>query len=304
MNDMRNMDTTDKSAKTDKTVKRHGPSAFRTAFMIAFRSMPDCGSLPALLVQVAAAPAFTALFYLMLTEAAPRVGAAAGTAAASTAMATTLVPAIGACSAQASVAMASLLAEDRFTGVLPYMMLGSGSRIAPWAGRLCAGLGVSMASSCCALLVSLLATGALPAAGLWPSMLLLMAVSLVASLGVGLLTAVLSLMFDDALLLTNLIGYVLPLVGGVVAPASVFPAPVARTVHALPITWMTDAARPNRRASRHGLRLYGRGVGGRFGLGRLGAGVLAHVHGAEPQARHRDRTGHVRLTESGPGTAR
>lgn len=243
MNDMRNMDTTDKSAKTDKTVKRPGPSAFRTAFMIAFRSMPDCGSLPALLVQVAAAPAFTALFYLMLTEAAPRVGAAAGTAAASTAMATALVPAIGACSAQASVAMASLLAEDRFTGVLPYMMLGSGSRIAPWAGRLCAGLGVSMASSCCALLVSLLATGALPAAGLWPSMLLLMAVSLVASLGVGLLTSVLSLMFDDALLLTNLIGYVLPLVGGVVAPTSVFPAPVARTVHALPITWMTDAAR-------------------------------------------------------------
>ena len=52
MNDMRNMDTTDKSAKTDKTVKRPGPSAFRTAFMIAFRSMPDCGSLPALLVQM------------------------------------------------------------------------------------------------------------------------------------------------------------------------------------------------------------------------------------------------------------
>ncbi|KAB8292683.1 ABC transporter permease [Bifidobacterium avesanii] len=215
------------------------PSAFRTAFRVALRTMPDCDSPATIAVQVAAAPAFTALFYLMLAASDSGTGAGDATGALAAALASTT----GACCAQASVAMASLLAQDRFAGVLPYLTVGAGPQAALWAGRIAAQLTVSSASACCALAASLAAGGTMPERGIWPFMALLLSASLVASLGLGLATAAASLVCADALMPANLVGYALPLLGGVVAPVDVFPGPIATLARALPVTWMTDASR-------------------------------------------------------------
>lgn len=215
------------------------PSAFRTAFRVALRTMPDCGSPGAVAVQMTVSPAFTALLYLMFAAS----GSAMGDAGATDTLASALAAATGTCCVQASVAMASLLAQDRFEGVLPYLAVGAGSQIPLWAGRITAQLVVSSASACCALTASLMAGGTTPGVGTWPFMALLLPASLIASLGLGLATAAVSLMCTDELLPANLVGYALPLLGGAVAPVGVFPGPIAAATRVLPVSWMTDAAR-------------------------------------------------------------
>lgn len=224
---------------------------FVNGFKITIVNMPDFGSVPTVLVQVLAAPAFQAVFYLLLAQGglaaglgvtgADAAGAAAGTAAAQGAA---LAAMIGASCVAACTCVASVLAQERFEGTMPYVMGTTWAGFLPWAGRFAAMLAVTFLSGCAAMAAAAVTTdfsGFGPAR--WALTLLLLFVAVVSSCGMGLLVAACSLLFADALALTNIVGQVLPLIGGVVAPVSVFGGPIGRLLHVMPIAWSTDAAR-------------------------------------------------------------
>lgn len=205
-----------------------------TGLRTTLRSMPEFGSPAAVAVQVLAAPVFTALFYLLMAD--WGVGGSAAVAA--------LAALTGSCAVQAVTLVASALAEDRFEGTLPYLISMGGHAVRLWAGRMAAMLAVAVAGGCASLAATLL-TGRLTQGGAGPVLgaVVLLVVSSLASLGVGLCVAAVSLVCTDALFLANLVGFVLPLVCGLVAPVSVFPQPLRCLAYAVPVSWMTDAAR-------------------------------------------------------------
>lgn len=215
-------------------------SSFAVAFRMTLRSMPSMGSVPTTIVQIVAAPVFNTLFYMML--------AWSGVLLADPSASTGAGPAIAALVGSGCVGVCTLVAEtlanDRFEGTMPYMLLGGSSALVLWAGRIGAMLVVGVLSDLASLLAVMATVG--PFALSWAHWLLVAALILVSSLaclGVGLLVAVASLAMSDELFLSNTVGYVLPLVCGVVAPVSVFPRPFAAVLYVLPLPWLTDAAR-------------------------------------------------------------
>lgn len=229
---------------------------FVNGFKITIVNMPDFGSVPTVLVQVLAAPAFQAVFYVLLAQGglaaglgeteADAAGSVAGTAASGNAAAqgAALAAMIGASCVAACTCVASVLAQERFEGTMPYVMATTRAGFLPWAGRFAAMLAVTFLSGCAAMAAAAVTTdfsGFGPAQ--WGLTLLLLLVAVVSSCGMGLLVAACSLLFADALALTNIVGQMLPLIGGVVAPVSVFGGPIGRLLHIMPIAWSTDAAR-------------------------------------------------------------
>ncbi|KFI42010.1 ABC transporter permease [Bifidobacterium biavatii] len=217
---------------------------FVTGWRITMRATPSLGSVPATLVQVLAAPAFTALFYLMLAHAGEHTAAGFGAAIDGTASAVNAMAVlIGTCCVESCTSVSATLATDRFEGTMPYVSLGRPS-LRSWAGRigamfvitLCSGCAAMAALACCSGMVSFDARR-------WVAAVALMMLSILSCSGMGLLVAACSLMMDDALFLANFAGYALPLVGGAVAPLTVFPPIVAGALHAMPLAWLTDAAR-------------------------------------------------------------
>ena len=214
---------------------------FMTGLRITLRTMPEFGSPAAVAVQVLAAPAFTALFYLLLARSGQEHGGADGAGA-------TLAALVGACAVQTVTLVASTLSEDRYEGTLSHVLVAAGTGVRSWAGRFAAMLLIALLGG----LASLVATFAVTPVTAWPggarltllpAALGLAAVSCLASFGMGLCVAALSLVCTDALFLANLAGYLLPIGCGLVAPAGIMPQPWRAMAYLTPIAWMTDAAR-------------------------------------------------------------
>lgn len=155
---------------------------------------------------------------------------------------------VGSCAVQTVTLAASTLSEDRYEGTLPYELVAAGVGIRSWAGRFAAMLLVSLLGGFASLLAAFAATPAREWLSGAPGGLLLAAIALIiasclASLGMGLCIAVLSLVCTDALFLANFAGYLLPVGCGLVAPVGILPQPWRALAYATPIAWMTDAAR-------------------------------------------------------------
>lgn len=214
---------------------------FMTGLRVTLRTMPEFGSPAAVAVQTLAAPAFTALFYLLLSRSGQGQSEAGGAGA-------TLAALVGSCAVQTVTLVASTLSEDRYEGTLPHELVAAGTGVRSWAGRFAAMLLVALLGGLASLAATFAATpadawpGGTPLA-LLPAALALTAVSCLASLGMGLCIAALSLACTDALFPANLAGYLLPIGCGLVAPAGALPQPWRALAYTTPIAWTTDAAR-------------------------------------------------------------
>lgn len=170
---------------------------FMTGLRVTLRTMPEFGSPAAVAVQTLAAPAFTALFYLLLSRSGQGQSEAGGAGA-------TLAALVGACAVQTVTLVASTLSEDRYEGTLPHELVAAGTGVRSWAGRFAAMLLVALLGGLASLAATFAATpadawpGGTPLA-LLPAALALTAVSCLASLGMGLCIAALSLACTDAL---------------------------------------------------------------------------------------------------------
>lgn len=216
------------------TSPRFMTGPFMTGLRITLRTMPEFGSPAAVAVQTLAAPAFTALFYLLLADSGFGSG---GSGPAFAAL-------VGSSAVQAVTLVASTLSEDRYEGTLPYALAAAGAGIRSWAGRFTAMLIVAMLGGFASLAATAIVSGpdGMPLR-LIPAAVVLIAVSATTSLGMGLCVAALSLACTDALFLANLAGYLLPVGCGLVAPAGILPQPLHALAYTTPIAWMTDASR-------------------------------------------------------------
>jgi ABC-2 type transport system permease protein len=216
---------------------------FVLGFKATILSTPGIGSLPTALVQIVGEPMMTGLFYLLLGQAGIIVGGHDG-GLSTIPVGNALAAFAGTCALLSSQSAAVALSQDRLQGIMPFTLLAVRHTASSWAGRIAALIALGAASGI-ASLVSLLAVSRWPALSpaQWGMIGILLGASLLSSLGFGLCIAAGSLLMDDAYFLSNLAAYVLPIIGGVIAPVAIFPGAVRHLLMALPITSLTQAAR-------------------------------------------------------------
>ncbi|MFB7843653.1 ABC transporter permease [Microbacterium sp. NPDC056052] len=206
---------------------------FMIGARIAINSLPETRTVVTLLVRLAAVPLLTALFYVML--------ATGGTTALTPADALAASLAVGAI--QATVATCSLLATDRFEGTSTFHLTAPRPPIMLSAGRLSVPTIIGFVTGSITSVSLLLVSAASVSPSGWALALLTVATAVLGSVGLGYFLAALSLSLRDSLVTANLAGYFLPLVCGVVAPLTLFPAWAQIPLGILPLSHGTTAAR-------------------------------------------------------------
>lgn len=204
-----------------------------TSAKLAFLSLPEAGSWLLVIVRIVLIPIASGVFYLAMSS--------GGTGVMTPANGLTAAAAVGALTS--SVAAATLVATDRFEGTLALLVIAPRAQVPVWIGRLSVVLGIGLATSLVAAMVTLLITGSgFGSADVGPVLAGLLAAT-VSSIGLGQCIGALSLKLQDAFLLPNFAEYLLPLLCGVVAPVTVLPLPLQWLAQAFPLTHVTTAMR-------------------------------------------------------------
>ncbi|MDP9738163.1 ABC transporter permease [Curtobacterium sp. 260] len=179
-------------------------------------------------------PLLTSLFYLAIAS-------GAGLRAPTTGDAVAAALAVG--SVTASVAVATLMAEDRFEGTTAFLFIAHTNRIASWVGRFVVVSGLGVFVACIGLVPSLLVVGVPQTGSTWIAILLTVSAVAPTAVGIGFLLGAVSLFLRDSLVLANLSEYLIPLLAGVVAPIEILWDPVAAVARAIPLTSLIASAR-------------------------------------------------------------
>lgn len=206
---------------------------------VAINSMPSLQTLNTALMRMLVEPLLQTFLYLLLSGVLGLQGWQAGNL-----IQATLTAVFGSCSISTSLAVAEALAWDRFEGTTPFVLIAAQLSWPQWIGRIGAMLGVNLISNIVTLLITLLlvypsSLMILP----WGMLILLLVVTIIASAGFGIVVASLSMLMSDIYTIPNFLSAVLPLIGGVIAPVTVFPQFVQVLVAAFPLSWVTHAAR-------------------------------------------------------------
>jgi len=209
-------------------------NAFLVSARIAWRTLPESLNWKTAAVRLLGAPVFTALFYLALVS-----GSGIGRVTPGDAVAA----ALGSGSIVAAVAVATLVAGDRFDGTLPFLFLATHARATAWLGRLCVVAGLGVASSTVALVLPFVVTGGPDRLGDWGALVIVLLCSAPATMGIGWVLGAVSLSLRDALAPANLAEYVLPLLCGVVVSTTMMPSAVAWVARGFPLTHVLEAGR-------------------------------------------------------------
>lgn len=207
--------------------------AFTIGARIAINSLPETRTVATTLVRLVVVPLFTALFYVMLATGGTSVLRPADALAASLA--------VGAI--QATVATCSLLATDRFEGTSAFHLTAPRLPMMLSAGRLTVPTAIGIVTGSITSVSLLLVSGTAISPSGWALALLTVAAAVLGSVGLGYFLAALSLSLRDSLVAANLAGYFLPLLCGVVAPLTLFPAWIQAPLGVLPLSHGTTAAR-------------------------------------------------------------
>jgi ABC-type multidrug transport system permease subunit len=209
-------------------------SALVAAARIAWRTLPASLNRLTAVVRLVVAPAATAVFYLAVASRAGSREVDAGDAVAA---------ALGSGAVLASVAVAELVASDRFNGTLPFLFVASEARVAAWVGRFGVVAGLGTGTSLIALVVPLGLTGGVAGADAWAALAIALACIAPASAGIGALLGAISMTFRDALAVANVAEYALPLLCGAVVSVTMMPGPVAWAARLFPLTHVLEAGR-------------------------------------------------------------
>lgn len=209
-------------------------STYRAAMVIAWRALPESISPTVRAVRLGVIPLLTSMFYLAMASGAGAADPDAGDA---------LAASVGVGSVAASVAVATLVAEDRFEGTTPVLFIAPHGTVASWLGRftVVAGLGVLVATV--GLLATLMVVQPSGRSDSWGIIALVLIGVAPAAIGIGFLIGAASLSLRDSLLLSNIAEYVLPLAAGVVAPLSVLWHPIDLVARVIPLANLIEAGR-------------------------------------------------------------
>ncbi|GAB2454663.1 hypothetical protein GCM10007967_05860 [Xylanimonas ulmi] len=204
----------------------------RVALTIAVASSPRFASWRTALISLVLTPIISTL---MIVAVAASVG---GAEVAMTAYAGVLVSAF--VSVMASVN--ATLAYERITGIVPASLVPRFGTPASWCAR-------TVAPLASAAIVALLAIGAIDLldgahdGGAATRALTALPVALVSGALVGLAVCVISLLVTDPYLVANVLGGILALTAGVVAPLEDYPRWLRPICEWLPMTWTVQAMR-------------------------------------------------------------
>lgn len=207
--------------------------AFAVGARVSYVSLPETRSPITFLVGLVVVPFLTALFYLLLASggtASLRPGDALAASLASGAIA-------------ATVTVSTLVVTDRFEGTRAFLLLSPRTNTSLWLGRLSVPVLIGVVTGIASSYAILLLSRASIAPSVWLQIPLFVATAVVASAGLGVIIGGLGLGMRDPLVASNVAGYALPLVCGVIAPVTLFPAPLEALAGVLPLTHVTTAAR-------------------------------------------------------------
>lgn len=159
-------------------------------------------------------------------------------------LASTLAAVMGSCSLSTSMTVSEALAWDRFERTTPFVLTGARVGIPLWIGRISALITISLASDAITLVITLLLVDF---TAFWTLnitfVLLLFIVTTLASTGFGIAIASVSMMMDDIYTIANALTAILPIIGGMIAPTSIFPQSMQHALSTLPITHITQISR-------------------------------------------------------------
>lgn len=201
---------------------------------LTFKTLPEFSNWSTVAVSVFAVPGATSLFYLAISSGAGSVPPQAANA---------LAAAAGVGAVSAAISASVLVAQDRFDGTLPFLLIAPHARMAAWSGRFVVVAGLGLLSASLGLVVSLTATGQSFDSSQWAAIPAVLAIASLGSMGLGYALGAVSLRMRDSLLLANIAGYALPLFTGVVAPVGAMPWGLEYVARLIPATHAIAAGR-------------------------------------------------------------
>lgn len=210
---------------------------------IAVNGMPSLSSWQTAMMRMVVEPLLSTLLYILFSGV--LTGAAAGREGGSQQlMEATYAAVFGACAVSTSMAVSEALSWDRFEGTLVYVIFAPKSSLMVWLGRVGALVGITTGSSIVTFFVTVLLVDARSLLSLqYGELLLTLIVSILASCGFAVCVAAASLLTRDMYTIPNILAAFLPIIGGMIAPMSVFPPALRCIFDVLPLPHVTDAAR-------------------------------------------------------------
>ena len=209
------------------------------AARVTFHSIPSLSSRNTAAMQMLVEPLLSTFLYLLLSGI---IGS--HLADQHNLIQATLAAVLGSCSISTSMVVSEALAWDRFEGTTPFVLLASRASWSVWMGRIAALVVVNLISNATTLFITLLLVDAhsfllLP----WGYICTVLVFALVSSTGFGIAVAAISMLLRDIYTLPNLLSALLPIIGGVIAPFSIFPAPLRAVLSIIPLPHITESAR-------------------------------------------------------------
>ncbi|MFC0265965.1 ABC transporter permease [Alloscardovia macacae] len=221
-------------------------TSFRIGVRIAVNGMPSLSSWQTAMMRMVVEPLLSTLLYILFSgvltweDLAVQHGQASGQQL----MEATYAAVFGACAVSTSMAVSEALAWDRFEGTLVYVIFAPKSSLMIWLGRVGALVGITTVSSIVTFFVTVLLVDARSLLSLqYGELLLTLIVSILASCGFAVCVAAVSLLTRDMYTIPNILAAFLPIIGGMIAPMSVFPRVLRSVFGVLPLPHVTDAAR-------------------------------------------------------------
>ncbi|MBT1160403.1 ABC transporter permease [Bifidobacterium sp. SO1] len=205
------------------------------SFLIFWRLIPGCDSKISFLVMLIISPSLSSLFYALFAY-----SGGVNVEIFSSILAAT----INVCCVKTITNTAYIFAYDRFSGVQPYILMKGNSPFAKGLGRFLSLFCASSISGTSSIAFAFLLSQkeSFNARQLVYTIIILI-FSICTSIIVGILFSGLSLLFHDALWVSNFLEYALPILSGAVAPVSIFPPALRVVSEVFPSTWLTDSMR-------------------------------------------------------------
>ncbi|MBT1018008.1 hypothetical protein KJY77_02480 [Canibacter sp. lx-72] len=208
-------------------------SVFLNSAKIARACLPEASTRLTIAVKFVILPCLLTLFFLALSSG----------GSASPSLESAFAVALGVSSIVAATSIVSLVATDRFEGVTVFLLTAHGNLALSWLGRYTVVTGIGSATALLGFAVSMAVTRVNFNWQSLPLIALLIVIAPLSAAGFGACLGSLSMWLKNSLTVSNVAEFALPIMIGMIAPVSVFPAPLQALCLALPPTHIVAAGR-------------------------------------------------------------